>query len=117
MEFHPEVFKFCNIDEIVQQLSNKGLAAGDKPEQRPVIDIIPIPKSGDLGHTTNYRAISLTSIACKIKKKMTLKRIQPHLDPLLPANQNVFRPGRSTTSHILGTRRIIEGVERNNLTT
>ena len=111
----PEVFKLCNIDEIVLQFANKVLAAGDKPEQWSLIDIITIPKSGDLGYTTNYRGISLTSIAAKITNKMMLNRIQPQLDPHLRPNQNGFRPGRTTTSHILALRRIIEEVKRNNL--
>lgn len=47
--------------------------------------------------------------------KMLLNRIQPKLDPHLRPNQNGFRPKRSTTAHILGLRRIIEGVKRNHL--
>ena len=78
-----------------------------------MIDIIPIPKSGDLGYTTKYRGISLTSISAKITNKKILNRIQPQLNPHLRPNQNGFRPGRSKTSHILGLRRIIEGVKRN----
>ena len=46
---------------------------------------------------------------------MLLNRIQPILDPLLRPNQNGFRPGRSTTSHILALRRIIEGVKSRNI--
>ena len=45
---------------------------------------------------------------------MILNRIQPVLDPLLRPNQNGFRPGRSTTSHILALRRLIEGVKAHN---
>ena len=37
------------------------------------------------------------------------------MDPLLRPNQNRFRPGRSTTSHILALRRIIDGVKSHSL--
>ena len=47
--------------------------------------------------------------------KMILNRIQPHIDPILRPNQNGFRTGRSTTSHILALRRLIEGVKSHNL--
>ena len=45
---------------------------------------------------------------------MILNRLQPKIDPLLRKNQNGFRPGRSTTTHVLALRRLIEGVKRNN---
>ena len=91
------------------------LTGEDKPRQWSMMDIIPIPKSGNLGLTTNYRGISLSAIAAKIINKMILNRIQPVIDPLLRPNQNGFRPRRSTTAHILALRRIIEEVKKNNL--
>ena len=78
-------------------------------------NLIPIHKSGDLGNTTNYRGVALSSVVAKLVNRMLLNRIQPKLDPLLRSNQNGFRPRCSTTAHILALRRIIEGVKRNNL--
>ena len=46
---------------------------------------------------------------------MLLNRIRPSLEEILRDNQNGFRPGRSTTSHILALRRIIEGAKAKNL--
>ena len=45
---------------------------------------------------------------------MILNRIQPKIDGHLRRNQNGFRPGRSTSAHILALRRVIEGVKSNN---
>ena len=59
----PEVFKLYNIDEIILHFCNKLSTEEDKPQQWSLIDIIPLPKSCDLGLTTNYRGISLTSTA------------------------------------------------------
>ena len=46
---------------------------------------------------------------------MLLNRIRPHLDDKLRPNQCSFREKRSTTEQILALRRIIEGIEDNNL--
>lgn len=77
--------------------------------------VIPVPKSGHLTVTDNYRGISLTCILAKMFNRMMLNRLRPAIDPLLRNNQNGFREGRSTTSQILALRRIIEEVKLNNL--
>ena len=75
------------------------------------IDILQIPKSGDLSNTKNYRGIALSSVVAKLINKMILNRLQPKMDNFLRNNQNGFRPGRSTTTHILALRRLIEEVK------
>ncbi len=62
--------------------------------------IIPLPKKGDLSLMTNYRGISLMSIAAKVYNKILLNRIRPHIDPLLRSNQAGFRSGRSCAQQI-----------------
>ena len=71
--------------------------------------IIPLPKKGDLSLMTNYRGISLMSIAAKVYNKILLNRIRPHVDPLLRSNQAGFRPGRSCAQQIHILRRVMEG--------
>ena len=110
-----EVLKYCDLDTIVLKYANMLLIDGEKPQQWSDINLIPLPKAGDLGYTTNYRGIALSQVIAKMVNKMLLNRIQPTLDPHLRPNQNGFRPKRSTTAHILGLRRIIEGVTRNHL--
>ena len=85
------------------------------PNQWLNCNIVPFPKSGNLEDVGNYRGIALSAIAAKMTNKMILNRIQPHIDPILRPNQNGFRTGRSTTSHILALRRLIEGVKSHNL--
>ena len=77
--------------------------------------MIPIPKKGDHSLPSNHRGISLSSIVTKVINRMILNRIQPKVDPHLRSTQNGFRPGRSTTAHILALRRLIEGVKERNL--
>ena len=72
---------------------------------------MPFPKKGDLGQTSNYRGITLTSIAAKIYNSLLLNRIQPEMEKILRRNQNGFRKGHSTIGRILAVRRIIEGIK------
>ena len=111
----PEVFKCCDFDEICLQFCNDALTKNDKPDLWSFMNIIPVPKSGDLSNTNNYRGISLICIVAKIYNRMILNRIRSVIDLKLRINQNGFRPGRSTVAQILTLRRIIEGVKANNL--
>ena len=111
----PEVMKRVDIDDIILKFCNDALCDGLIPDQWKLSNIIPVPKKGDLTKTDNYRGISLTSIVSKTLNRMLLNRIKPSLEEVLRDNQNGFRPGRSTTSHILALRRIIEGAKAKNL--
>ena len=51
----------------------------------------------------------------KTLNRMILNRIQPVIELILRDNQNGFRAGRSTTSHILALRRLMEGARSRNL--
>ena len=110
-----EVFKRCDIDDIVLKFANKFLMKHQKPDQWSTLNIITVPKKGDLSSTGNYRGISLASLTTKLVNRMILNRIRTQLDPHLRYNQNGFRAGRSTTSQVLALRRVIEGVKRNHL--
>ena len=74
-----------------------------------------IPKAGNLNEVDNYRGIALSTVALKVTNKMILNIIQPFINPLLRNNQNLFRPGRSKTTHILAPRRLIEGIKSHNM--
>ena len=111
----PEVLKRCDLDDIVMSYTNNLIENGLKPEQWSTVDIIPLPKKVTLDVPGHYRGIGLSCLPAKITNKMILNRIQTVLDHHLRPNQNGFRPGRSTTSHILALRRLIEGVKSNNL--
>ena len=110
----PEVVKRCDIDDIILGFANKILMEQQKPDQLSTLNITPIPKSGDLSSTGNYRGISLASLVTKLMNRMILNRIRPK-NTHLRYNQNCFRPGRSTITQVLALRRILEGVKRNHL--
>ena len=87
----------------------------DKPDLWSYMNIVPVPKSGDLTNTNNYRGKSLICIIAKIYNRLILNRIRSVIDVKLRYNQNGFRPKRTTVAQILALRRIIEGVKANNL--
>jgi hypothetical protein len=87
----PEVFKSCDFDELCLQFCNNALIKDEKPELWSFMKIIPVPKSGDLSKTDNYRGISLTCIIAKIYNRMILNRIRTELD-LRVRNTMVFAP-------------------------
>ncbi|XP_072048490.1 uncharacterized protein [Amphiura filiformis] len=107
----PEVLKRCDIDDIILGFCNHALSEGETPEQWSILNIVPIPKSGDLSQAGNYRGISLSSIVAKTFNRMILNRIRPELDERLRNNQNGFRVDKNChlsnvgeTSRIFGTR-------------
>ena len=114
-EIPPEVFKSCDFDQICLDFCNDALIKNDKPELWSFMNIIPVPKSGDLSKPDNYRGISLICIIAKIYNRLILNRIRGVIDLKLRINQNGFRSSRTTVAQILALRRVIEGVKANNL--
>jgi hypothetical protein len=77
--------------------------------------IVPIPKKGDLEQMTNYRGISLMSIAAKVFNRILLNRIRRPIDAILRKNQAGFRTGRICVQQIHILRRIMEGACTQNI--
>ena len=102
------IWKDDNFHDLLLNICNHTLSTFKSPKIWHQSQIIPMPKKGDLSLVTNYRGISLMSIAAKLYNKMLLNRIVPYVEPLLRKNQNGFRRGRSTLSQILCLRRLIE---------
>ena len=98
------LLKFCNATY-----------HGNRPKDWGISGLTPIPKKGDLTKTNNYRGISLSQVASKIYNRCLLNRIRPVIDKVLRPNQNGFRQGRSTTSHILALRRIVEELKNHDM--
>ena len=113
-EIPPEVWKTRQFDDILLRQCN-AVYNQDPIDRWMKGCILPFPKKSDLGLAKNYRGITLTSIAAKIYNALTRNRIESKIDNILRKNQNGFRRNRSTTSHILTIRRILEGVQTKNL--
>ena len=110
----PEVWKTRQFDDILLRHCNA--VYNQNPIDRWMKGcILPFPKKGDLGLAKNSRGITLTSIAAKIYNALLRNCIEPKIDNILRKNQNGFRRNRSTTSHILTIRRILEVVRAKTL--
>ena len=72
--FYPEVLKYCDLDETMLRYANRLLIDNQKPQQWSDINLIPIPKSGDLGNTTNYRGIALSSVVAKLTSQQNVAK-------------------------------------------
>ena len=62
----PEVLKKCYLNDIILNFCSRVITHLEKPEQWSIINIITIPKTGDLSLGKNYRGISLSSKRCLI---------------------------------------------------
>ena len=101
-EKHPALTEFWNK-----------MLQGCRPAEWGISGIVPVPKKGNLTIPNNYRGISLTQVVTK--------STMPHSEQdtsnnrhLLRSNQNGFHQLRSTTSHILALRKIVEEIHNHN---
>ena len=86
----PEVYKLCDFDDICLDFCNQAPIKNVKPDLWSYMNIIPVPKSGDLSKTDNYRGISVIYIIAKIYNCMNC--IRSVIDLQLRVNQNSFCP-------------------------
>ena len=77
--------------------------------------MLPLPKSGDLSKTENYRGIALTFLIMMTINRMILNCLRPIVYPLLSGNQSGFRPGRTIVAKVFALRRMIKEVSKNKL--
>jgi hypothetical protein len=103
------------LRRILRSLCNTILSGSDPPWQWKTNRIVPIPKKGDLTEMTNYRGISMMSVAAKLFNRLLLDRIRAHIDPVLRKNQAGFRQGRRTTDRISALRRIFESAQESQI--
>ena len=84
-EIPPEVWKTRKFDDIL--LRHYNAIYNQNPIDRWRNEcILPFPKKGDLGLATNYRGITLTSMAAKICNALLHNRIEPKIDNMLRKN-------------------------------
>ena len=81
---------------------NKSLEAGNVPNEMKIAKIIPVFKSKEKVHFSNYRPISLLPTMSKILEKVVYKRLYKFLlqNKVLFNSQYGFRSGHSTTDAV-----------------
>jgi hypothetical protein len=90
------------IAPYLQIVFNKSVSEHTVPRVWRVANVTPIFKNGDKEQPSNYRPISLTSIACKFLEHIIVSSIMKHLDSqdLLNKFQHGFRKGRSCETQL-----------------
>ena len=106
----PEVLKYGGdwMANKLRDICNEIFEKHVTPTQFNTNIIIPIPKKGDKTLMTNYRGISLMSVAAKTYNRILLNRIREPLDLILRKNQAGLRKGRSCLDQIHILRQLIE---------
>ena len=102
-EIPPIVLSQCanSLAPSLCALINKSLELGQFPENWRSANICPIYKSGDKSDITNYRPISLLSVASKVAERCIFNRIYPLLHDQIYTLQHGFMKGRSTVTQLL----------------
>lgn len=80
----------------------------EMPEDWKVGIICPIFKKGDRLQCSNYRGITLLSVAYKIFATLAQRRLNEYAEKILEEYQCGFRPGRSTVDQMFVMRQIME---------
>ena len=64
------------------------------------MQVIKLPKKGNLQQCQNYRTISLIGHPSKVMLKIIQNRLKPQAEKIIAEGQVGFRAGRSTTEQI-----------------
>ena len=104
-EIHPRVLREASqaLSVPLALLYRKSLDTGMVPQDWKLGRVVPIFKKGDRHDPTNYRPVSLTSVACKVLESLIRDELMQHLvdAQLLSQCQHGFRPRRSCATQLL----------------
>jgi hypothetical protein len=105
-EIPSEILRLPPFTDLLLRFSNDYLA-GEVPLEVLVTRLVLVPKKGDKSIVENYRGIAIISVFLKLINRMLLHRLRV-LDTVLRYGQNGFRPGRSTSSHVMALSLLAE---------
>lgn len=91
----------AKLAPIICYFLTKILQFGIIPDEWKESYIDPIPEKGSPNLATNYRGIALQSVLPKLLDKVLTKKLQFHLDSIIPHTQHGFRQKRSTVTNLL----------------
>jgi len=99
---------------MMHKLCNKIYDSKECPKDWGKAVLVPLHKKGDRKECSNYRAISLTSIAGKVYTKILQRRLKRYVEEAMSEEQAGFRKGRGTMDQIFVIRQLSEKhIERN----
>ena len=83
-------------------LLNKSLTLSKVPQEWKEANVVPVPKKGDVDLISNYRPISLLSLASKLLEQIVHVHVSEFVESLLSNLQHGFRKRRSCVTQLLG---------------
>ena len=106
----PEMLKCLGKEGIdrLTELYNRIWREEVIPHDWEVGIILPIHKKGDNRDCTNYRGITLLSVALKVYERLLEKRLKQVTEKHLAEAQSGFRKGRGVQDHIFTLKQLIE---------
>ena len=103
--FPPVLFKRLAVivAEPLSLIFNSFMSVGNIPRDWAHAIVTPVYKSGAASNVSNYRPISLTSVACKIMERVISSQMLSYLrlHGVISKQQHGFLSGRSTSSNLL----------------
>src|ERR1700733_4837505 len=102
--------------QMMHKLCNKIYETKECPKDWGKATIVPIHKKGDKKECSNYRAISLLSIAGKVYTKILQMRLKRYVEEEMSEEQAGFRKGRGTMDQIFTLRQMSEKYIEHNRT-
>ena len=87
----PEIIKYVDTGDIVLEMCNDALLNRRIPDQWKRLNIVPVPKKGDLTKTQNYRGIALSSVVAKTLNRMIRNRMTPAFEEILRPSVKLFQ--------------------------
>ena len=105
--------KLCiTLSHSLSQLFRKIFQTANFPNDWKQAIISPLFKKGDKCHVTNYKPVSLLSIASKILERIIFRRLYDHYHSCFHAAQFGFRKRRSTILQlIIFLQKVYQGIE------
>ena len=104
-ELHPKFLHEVReeIGETLAQIFNKSIQSGEVPQEWRDALIVPLFKKGNRSEPSNYRPVSLTSVACKVMERIVKDNIVKHMEEhdIIKGSQHGFTKGRSCLTNLL----------------
>ncbi len=103
------------ISEPLTFICNLSFQTGKFPSKMKIAKVVPLYKSGDRHHFTNYRPVSLLSQFSKILEKVFNNRLDKFIvkHKILSDNQYGFRPNSSTSLALMESIEVITNTIEN----
>lgn len=94
-------FNVQKLSPLICDYLTKIIQFGVIPDDWKESYLVPIPKKSNNTLASNYRGIALQSVLPKLFDRLLTRKLQSHLDQIIPPTQHGFCPNPSTITNLL----------------